>query len=84
LGRWEDLAAEEFAFEIIDEGVTKMQTPLDRMKYAMQCKPMMSKEAGEAYIKIASMCKTFDEMPVQMQTYVQQAEEEFGMGETED
>ena len=54
------------------------KTPLERMKYAMACKPMMSKEAGEAYLKIAAMCKKFDDMPMPMQDYVYQAEEEFG------
>lgn len=54
------------------------KTPLERMKYAMACKPMMSKEASEAYLKIASMCKKFDEMPMPLQDYVYQAEEEFG------
>lgn len=78
MGRWEDLLNEEFAFEVIDEGVTKMYSPLDRMKYAMNCKPMLSKEATEAYLKIASMCKAFDEMPLPMQTYVTEMEEEFG------
>lgn len=78
MGRWEDLLEEEFVFEVVDEGVTKMKTPLDRMKYAMSCKPMMSKEAGEAYLKIASMCKTFDEMPMPMQNYVYAVEQEFG------
>lgn len=78
MGRWEDLLNEEFAFEVIDEGVTKMYSPLDRMKYAMDCRPMASKEATEAYLKIASMCKAFDEMPLPMQTYVTEMEEEFG------
>ena len=78
MGRWEDLRDEEFAFEVVDEGVTKERTPLDRVKYAMSCKPMVSKEATEAYLKIASMCKAFDEMPVPMQTYVYEVEEEFG------
>jgi hypothetical protein len=59
--------------------VNKMEkTPLERMKYAMDCKPMMSKEASEAYMKIASMCKAFDDMPMPLQDYVFQAEEEFG------
>jgi adenylosuccinate synthase len=78
LSRWDDLLNEEFAFEIVDEEVTKMNSPMDRMKYAMQCKPMVSKEATEAYLKIASMCKAFDEMPMPMQNYVAEVEEEFG------
>lgn len=75
--RWSELLDEEFAFEVIEE-VTKMKSPEDRMKYAMSCKPMMSKEASEAYLKIASMCKTFDEMPMPMQDYVYAVEQEFG------
>jgi hypothetical protein len=78
LARWDDLLNEEFAFEVVDEEVTKMNSPLDRMKYAMSCKAMVSKEATEAYLKIASMCKAFDEMPIPMQTYITEVEEEFG------
>lgn len=59
------------------------KTPLERMKYAMACKPMKSKEAGEAYLKIASMCKAFDEMPMPMQDYVYEVEVEFGAEEPE-
>lgn len=61
------------------KAVSKMEkTPLERMKYAMSCKPMMSKEAGEAYMKLASMCKSYEDMPMPLQNFVAQAEEEFG------
>lgn len=58
--------------------VTNMKTPMERLKYAMNCMPMKSADAAEAYLKIASMCKSFDEMPIPMQNYITQAEEEFG------
>jgi hypothetical protein len=78
LGRWEDLRDEEFDFEVVDEGIAKQQTPLDRMKYAMSCKPMFSKHGAETFLQIAEACKTFDEMPLPMQAYVYEVEQEMG------
>lgn len=66
---------EEFAFEVIEE-VKKEATPLDRVKYAMSCKPMRSNLAEQTYLKIAETCKSFDEMPLLMQAYVNEAEQE--------
>lgn len=91
MSRWQDLLEEVFEFEVLEDDVekqlsepieeqevTNMKTPMERLKYAMNCKPMKSKEAAEAYLKIASMCKAFDEMPMPMQNYITQVEEEFG------
>ena len=91
MSRWEDLLEEVFEFEVLEDEVkkespesieetevTNMKTPMERLKYAMNCKPMKSVDAAEAYLKIASMCKSFDEMPIPMQNYITQVEEEFG------
>ena len=78
MGRWEELQAENLEFEVVEEAVAKEQTPLDRLKYAMSCKPMKNKAAEETYVKIASMCKSFQDMPMPIQDYIFAVEEEFG------